>query len=367
LARKYTKRKDPTLQVTRSYETRVPQGIAPENPLDYVWRVSPGRLYFFFDQLSQMLHAGMSIHEALQALRQSAVDRRLSTAAASMVPAISEGGSLSEQLDRYPELFPAHVRGLIKAAENSGQMDIITARIAEDYRAKQKSAWVIALAQLWFSLPLVLIVFVVPLPRIIDLGVSWYLHFILHVSLPVLLGVIALYYLSKIVFNLRSVRPFRDRLLYALPVASLLIRRAAVCRYLLALDSLIGAGVEIQEAMALAAETAGNTVVREQLARAAQKVRDGMPVGQALAQAKAVPLEIRQSLETAERSGNYDQALDGLQDWAQQQQAVSLRFAGIGGYGAVMLLVSVIVAVAVGYAYTSYVQAILNRSDELMP
>jgi len=367
LARKYTKRKDPTLDVSRGYVESAVEGLSPENPLYYVWRVPPGRFSFFFDQLSQMLHAGMSIHEALLALRQGALDRRLSAAAAAMAPAISAGGSFSEQLARYPELFPAHVRGLIKAAEYSGHLDIITAQIAADYRAKQKSAWAILLAQLWFSIPLVLVLFVVPLPRIIDLGVGWYVNFILRISLPILFGCVVLYYLSKMVFNLRSVRAFRDRVLYALPMASLLIRRAATRRYLLALESLVGAGVEIQQAMELAAESAGNAVIEVQLTEAAEKVRNGMPIGQALMHAKAVPVEIRQSLETAERSGNYDQALKGLQEWAEQQQTTTVRFAGIGGYGIVMALVGIIVAVAVGYSYFSYVQAILNRGDEWMP
>ncbi len=367
MARKYTKRKDPTLGVSRARAEPAVDGLAPENPLYPVWRVSPGRFSFFFEQLSEMLHAGMSVHEALLALRQGALDRRLGAAAAAMAPAISEGGSFTDQLARYPELFPAHVRGLVKAAEHSGHLDIITAQIAEDYRAKQKSAWAILLAQLWFSIPLVLVLFVVPLPRIIDLGLGWYVSFILRVSLPILFGCVVLYYLSKIVFNLRSVRAFRDRVLYALPLASLMIRRAAARRYLLALESLIGSGVEVQQAMELAAESAGNAVIEAQLAKAAQQVRDGIPIGQALSHAKALPLEIRQSLETAERSGNYDQALKGLQEWAEQQQATTVRFAGIGGYGIVMLLTAIIVAVAVGYSYFSYIQAILNRADEWMP
>ncbi len=367
MARKYRKPKDPTLDVSRGYVESAVEGLSAENPLYYIWRVSPGRFSFFFDQLSQMLHAGMSVYEALLVLRKGALDRRLGAAAAAMAPAISEGHSFAEQLARYPELFPAHVRGLIKAAEHSGHLDIITAQIAEDYRAKQKSAWAILLAQVWFSIPLVLVLFVVPLPRIIDLGVGWYVNFILHVSLPILFGCVVVYYLSKMVFNLRSLRAFRDRLLYALPLASLLIRRAAVRRYLLALESLVGAGVEIQQAMELAAECAGNAVIQAQLTEAAERVRNGMPIGQALIPAKALPVEIRQSLETAERSGNYDQTLKGLQEWSEQQQTTTARFAGIGVYGIVMALVAIIVAAAVGYSHFSYFHAVLNRADEWMP
>ncbi len=365
MARKFVPQKDPTRRMRAVMPPT--EGVAPEQPLYYLWRVAPSRMGFFFDQLAQLLHAGVNIYEALLELCQRGVDGRLSRAAASMVQPIANGGSFSEQLDRYPELFPAHVRGLVKAGEKSGRLDRITAQIAQDYQERQKRAWVISLVQLWFAIPLVLIFFVVPLPRAIDLGWSWYFGFVLRVSMPVLLGTILLHQLSKVILNLRRLRRLRDRVLYALPVAGLLIRRAATRRYILALEALIGSGVEIQEAMEIAASTAGNVVIEEQLMKAAEKVRGGTPVGPALAGAKALPVELRQSLETAERAGSYDDALAGLGQWARELQARSLKLAGLGGYGIVLLLVSIAVAVAVGYTYISYVESVLRKGDEWMP
>lgn len=365
MARKFVPRKEPAPRMGVAMPPT--EGVAPEQPLYYLWRVSPSRMGFFFDQLAQLLHAGVNIYEALLELCQRGVDGRLSRAAASMVEPISNGASLSEQLDRYPELFPAHVRGLVKAGEISGRLDRIAAQIAEDYQERQKRAWIISLAQLWFAMPLVLVLFVVPLPRAIDLGWSWYFGFVVRVSVPVLFGTILLYQLSKVILNLRRFQRLRDRVLYALPVAGLLTRRAATRRYVLALEALIGSGVEIQEAMEIAASTAGNVVIEEQLLEAAEKVRDGTPIGPALAGAKALPVELRQSLETAERAGNYDGVLDGLGQWARELQARSLKLAGIGGYGIVLLLVSIVVAVAVGYTYKSYMESVLRKADEWMP
>jgi type II secretory pathway component PulF len=368
VARRYVRRKQPTLIVEIEPEQAVTAGtMSRENVMDYVWRASPGRLHFFFERFAQMLAAGMTVHETLQTLSGSSLGRRLSRAAASMVAPIAAGSVLSEQLDRYPELFPSHVRGLVRAGEKSGRLDRICAQIAEEYRARQQRSWGQALVQLWFSIPLVLVLLVAPLPRIIDLGVSWYLGFLLRVSLPAFLGAIFLYYLGKIVFNLRAVRPLRDRVLYGLPAAGAMIRQAAIRRYLLALEALIAAGVEIQEAMQIGAGAAGNAVIEMQLQQAAAKVRAGIPIGAALAGAKAVPTEVRQSLETAERAGSYDQAFVGLQDWARQRQAATTRVAGMAGYGAVLLVVGGIVAAAVGYAFLSYFQAIMDRAEEFMP
>jgi general secretion pathway protein F len=365
LARKFVPRKDSTRRLAAIMPPT--EGVAPEQPLYYLWRVSPSRMGFFFDQLAQLLHAGVNIYEALLELCQRGVDRRLSHAAASMVGPIANGASFADQLERYPELFPAHVRGLVRAGEKSGRLDRIAAQIAEDYQERQKRAWVISLAQLWFTMPLVLILFVVPLPRAIDLGWSWYFGFILRIAVPVLIGTIILYQLSKVILNLRRVRRFRDRLLYALPMAGLLTRRAATRRYVLALEALIGSGVEIQEAMEIAASTAGNLVIEAQLQEAAQKVRDGTPIGPALAGAKALPVELRQSLETAERAGSYDDVLDGLRHWARELQARSLKLAGIGGYGIVLVLVSIVVAFAVAHTYKSYIESVFRKADEWMP
>jgi type II secretory pathway component PulF len=275
--------------------------ISAENPFYALHPVSPGRLALYFDQFSQMLHAGVTMHEALSHLGSRGIDGRLRRATEQMVEPIAQGAPLSEQMARFPELFPPHVRGLMRAGEASGRLDTITAEIAEEYRGQQRRAWVIILTKLWFALPLLLIPFIIPLPKILEFnpdlqaGLDWYFGFLLRVSLPLVAGVIMLYLLLKVVINLRAVRGVRDRLAYATPVAGMLVRQAAMERYLIALEALIGAGVQIQEAMSIAAEAGGNTEVERQMAEIARKVRNGMPVGAALAKARVIPTDVKQS------------------------------------------------------------------------
>ncbi|MFP3905291.1 MAG: type II secretion system F family protein [Armatimonadota bacterium] len=361
MARRFRRRQDPTLNRTR------PGDVEPENPLYYLRRVSPGAKSFFFEQLSEMFDAGVTAYDALETISHQKIDGRVRSAVEKMVPEISEGASLADQMDRFPELFEPQIRGLIRAGEMSGRLAEITAFIAQELREKQKVSWKILLAQIWFTIPLVFIALVVPLPRIIDLGFEWYLNFILRVSIPIVLGLTVVYLIGKIVLNLRAVRPFRDRLMYGLPVAGKLVQQAALRRYLQALDALMASGVEIQEGMTLAAEAAGNAVLEKELKQVADRVRRGQPIGTALTKARSIPAQIRQTLATAERTGNYDRALDELQVWAKHDQSRITQMAAWGGYGVAMLVTAMAVAVAVYFGYKFYVEAIFNRAEEWMP
>lgn len=381
VARKYTKRMDPTAPGTSrtgAVGPGMPPGagrsqigtISAENPLYALHPVSPGRLALYFDQLSQMLHAGVNMHEALSHLSTRGIDGRLRRATEAMTEPVAQGAPLSEQMARFPELFEPHVRGLMRAGEASGRLDTITAEIAQEYHGQQRRAWVIILTKLWFALPLLLIPFIIPLPKILEFnpdlkaGLDWYFNFVLHVSLPAVAGVIVLYLLLKVIFNLRAVRGVRDRIAYSTPVAGMLVRQAAMERYLIALEALIGAGVQIQEAMSIAAEAGGNTEVEHQMAEIATKVRNGMPVGAALAKARVIPPDVKQSLETAERAGSYDRTLDTLRQWTREKRSMTTKVAGIGGYTLLLLISSAIVAVAVGYGYKLYIESMIKGTEK---
>jgi type II secretory pathway component PulF len=361
VARKFTPREDPTVSRTEASD------VEPENPLYALRRVSPGAKSFFFEQLSEMFEAGINTYDALETISRQDIDGRLKSAVTKMLPHISEGAQLSQQMARFPELFDPHIIGLVKAGEEGGRMAQVTQFIAEEQRQKQKSAWKILLAQIWFMIPLVLIGLIVPLPRIIDLGFRWYLNFILTISIPVVVGITGLYLIGKMVLNLRAVRPFRDRLMARMPGSGRLVRAAALRRYLQAMDALMASGVQVQEAMDIAAESAGNAEIEKELKQAAGRVRRGQPMGTALSKAKSIPPQIRQSLSVAERTGNYDRALDEVQRWAEDQQSNTRQIAMYGGYGAALIASAIAVGIAVYLGYKFYVDAIFNRIETWMP
>ena len=99
----------------------------------------------------------------------------------------------------------------------------------------------------------------------------------------------------------------------------------------------------------------------------AKRVRNGQPMGTALAKARSIPPQIRQSLATAERTGNYDRALDEVQSWAEDAQSNTVQVATWGGYGMALVGTAVAVAIAIYFAYKFYVDAIFNRIETWMP
>jgi MSHA biogenesis protein MshG len=81
------------------------------------------------------------------------------------------------------------------------------------------------------------------------------------------------------------------------------------------LSALLRAGVPLHESLALAGETAGNTLVAEETRKAADAIRDGERATSALRPGLAFSPAALWSLRVAEERGDLVESLEGLADY----------------------------------------------------
>src|SRR5690606_34705643 len=82
-------------------------------------------------QLGTMLGSGIPLAEAVRAMIEQADDRRSETIFRELRERINSGGSLADALEEHPNLFSDLYVGMVRAAEATGNVDVVLTRLAD--------------------------------------------------------------------------------------------------------------------------------------------------------------------------------------------------------------------------------------------
>lgn len=336
-----------------------PTAIFPELLFLRPW---PGHLANFYHQLGQLLSAGVTPHEAAETLAQRAPSARLRQVMAEVAPQLAAGASLWESLARYPQLFPPEASGLLRAAEHSGDWPAICRELEDWYTRLYKGLLWILVARVYYAAVLLVAVLVPFFPYFLTRGMGWYLNLLLTRLVPAI-GVAVLSWLVwRAVWALPAARPLRDRLVLLIPIARGYELRAAALRLFRALHSLLRAGLNAGEALAIAADATGNSVLAGRVKDAAEALRRGARVEDVARGLPFLSPQQQAMLATAFQSGRLEDGLARLADQARDQTAMKLWQARLATLGTGIVIVTVIAAIAFIVGWLNLYAAMAERA-----
>ena len=100
-------------------------------------KADPSRLPAITRQLSVLLRAGVPLVEALRALADES-GGQYRTILVDVKEKVVAGAGLARALEDYPEIFPVFYRNMIAAAEETGRLDDVLARMADFLESRQR-------------------------------------------------------------------------------------------------------------------------------------------------------------------------------------------------------------------------------------
>jgi type IV pilus assembly protein PilC len=281
-------------------------------------------------QLATMVTSGLSLIRALGLLVEQANSQPLKSALSQVRADVERGTSLSEALARHPRIFDRLYVSMVHAGEMSGQLDDVLLTVATsiekrvELRAKVRSAMAYPVVMAFVAIAIVVAMMIVVVPTFARL----YGEFHGKLPLPTRIVITASRTLASpwaallvaIAFGaVVAVRKWLstprgrhhfDAMKLRVPIFGPLSRNICLERLAAVLGSLIGAGVGIIEALDLAAENAGNSLVADAVLHARAAVREGRTLGSALAECPVIPPMFIQMVETGEESGAVGELLD---------------------------------------------------------
>lgn len=300
-----------------------------QQSFSFIRRVAPADLALFTRQLATLVRAGLPLEESLLAVSQQTEKPRVQSIILGVRSKVMEGHTLADGLTEFPRVFPEIYRATISAGEQAGHLDNVLERLAvytesrEEMRQKILAAMLypIVLTVMCFIIVSALLVFVVPkvvsvfqaskaqLPLItrILIGTSAFLKS--YGIYLIILAIIAAVLFQRWLRNPDNRRRYH-RLQLRLPLVGKLARGFNTARFTRTFSILSSASVPVLEAMRIAGEVVTNLPMRDAVADAAARVREGGPIGRSLSTSRLFPPMTVHLISSGESSGELDSMLE---------------------------------------------------------
>jgi general secretion pathway protein F len=271
-------------------------------------RVSSADLALFTRQLATLVRAGLPLEESLLAVSQQTEKPRVQSIILGVRSRVMEGHTLANGFAEFPRIFPEIYRSTVSAGEQAGHLDNVLERLADytegrdQLRQKVLGAMLypIVLSVLCFGIVSALLVYVVPqvvsvfeaskakLPLITQLLIltsgflrSWGVYLLIA-------AIVAVVGFRRWLRNPAARRQFHH-LLLRLPMVGRLARGFNTARFTRTFSILSASSVPVLEALRISGEVVTNLPMRDAVADAAARVREGAPIGRSLAASRLFP------------------------------------------------------------------------------
>ncbi len=298
----------------------------------------------FISTLQILLQSGIPAVESLMFMEQEAAKAKIRNMSKTLKTQIMAGSTLADTLARYPQVFGYIFIGLIKAGEESGELEKTLGRI-RDLLSKQAAvkskvigtlmypAFVVVLA---FLITLVMLIFVFPAFKEMfesqEKALPWITQMMINAgdylkefwfTIPMFIAAFITFVV--VVFKWQPARNILDRIVLKIPLLNSLILYSNYSNFLSVLSVSYDAGIPIVDCLHLGVITLTNSVLKGKMGNAIVKVQQGLQVSQALKATGVVPKMLLFMIATGEQSGRLgdmlekgvnflDRTLDGIID-----------------------------------------------------
>ncbi|NTV12447.1 MAG: type II secretion system inner membrane protein GspF [Desulfobulbaceae bacterium] len=299
-------------------------------------------LVLFTRQLATMVRSGSALDKGLQVVANQTEQATMKKVTAALRSRVQEGQSLAAALGDFPAIFPDYFRATVAAGESSGSLDQVLERLADyvEFKQQLQHKVILALAYPVLLTSVALLVVIGLLGYVVPQVVTVFKN--LHQQLPLLTrlliltsdlvrhyGLVILVFTSAavIIFRITLARPGAryqlHRFLLTLPLLGKFLQGLEVARFARTFSILVSSGVPALTGMTIAAEVMTNLALREAVSSAAQKVREGESISQALARTRSFPPLVIHLIASGEAGSDLARMLD--QAATSQEQEISMK------------------------------------------
>jgi len=291
--------------------------------------VTRPELITFCFHLSQLLRAGVNIIEALTDLRDTVDNPGFRQVVAGLIEDIEGGLRLSEALANHPYIFDGVFVALVRAGEQSGQLNEVLDELAENIKWQDEMASQAQRALIYPVIVLVVVVgvifvlmiFLVPqlaitfkslvpkLPRETELLIAlsnifvkwWYLL----IGVPAAAG-FAIFIAAR---SNDAMQQRIDTLSIKLPVVGPIRYKIMLARFSTFFAMLYRSGISVLDCIQICEKIMGNRVMEQALQRVGRSISEGQGISQAFTATKLFPPLVLRMLRVGESTGGLDSAL----------------------------------------------------------
>ena len=335
----------------------------------------------FVSELADLLEAGMTLGQALQALASQGEETSGQRfVCQDLCDRIVRGENFSDACAHHPKTFPPLFSNMLRAGEASGAMVEVLRRLGDHYerddnmRGKIKSALTYPVIVLCFGILAVIgaLVWIIPqfqkvfdsmgaslpLPTLILIGMS---DALIHYGWLMAIGAVgfALWFRKwkKTESGMRKIDGWKLKA----PLIKGIVAAGAYSSLAYTLKTLLTNGVNVLQALKICEETCNNAVIGDALKVARQRVTDGTTISGPLASSGVFPRMMTDMLAVGEQAGDMASSLEHIGKRYQKDMDRNIT----AFTNALEPILIVAIAGAVGFVAIAILMAVFKVSSSL--
>ena len=335
----------------------------------------------FVSELADLLEAGMTLGQALQALANQGDDTSAQKyVCQDLCDRIVRGENFSDACAKHPKTFPPLFSNMLRAGEASGAMVEVLRRLGDHYerddgmRGKIKSALMYPAIVLVFGVLAVIgaLVWIIPqFQKVFDsMGASLPLptqiliflsdaviHYGWLMAALVAVGVVWFRKWKTTESGMRTVDAWKLKA----PLVKGIVACGAYSSLAYTMKTLLSNGVNVLQALKICEETCGNAVIGDALRTARERVTDGATISGPLASAGVFPRMMTDMLAVGEQAGDLPASLEHIGRRYQKDMDRNI----VSFTNALEPILIVAIAGIVGFVAISIIMAVFKVSSSI--
>lgn len=289
----------------------------------YLSKVTLPEKILFSRNLATMIQAGLPISRALQIFYKQTQNPKFRAVLRSLIDDINKGTALSDAMKKFEDIFPPVFISMVHAGEESGglvdALNTVGGQMEKTYTLKKKVKGAMMYPVIVFSVMIgvgvLMMIYVVPglassfkemnveLPPLtkIIIGISDFLQndlILFLLSVGTVVG--SFMWFKRTEVGTRAL----DFAVLRVPVFGKLVREFNSALATRTLSSLISAGVDIVQAIAITKDVVSNVFYKETLIQAGENVQKGVPLSKVFTEHTEIyPVMVGDMMEVGEETG----------------------------------------------------------------
>ncbi|MFI4967258.1 MAG: type II secretion system inner membrane protein GspF [Gammaproteobacteria bacterium] len=330
--------------------------------------ISASDLALVTRQLATLVRSALPVEEALLAASEQSEKPRLKSMLLAVRARVMEGHTLAQGLSQFPHVFPEIFRSTVAAGEHTGHLDGVLERLADYAETRQQLRQKIGLAMLYpvilsvvaLAIVTMLMVYVVPkitavyiqskkaLPVLTEVLI-WISDTLRHDGIYLLILLVMAGFGVSYLFRNPEVQRRWDAQQLRLPLVGRLVRGLNTARFTRTLSILAGSGVPVLDALRISGEVVENIPMREAVAEASVKVREGTSISQALGRSRLFPPITVHLIASGETSGQLSQMLErAAQHQERELEALTAKLVGVFEPVLILVMGAMVMVIVLG-------------------
>ena len=291
-------------------------------------KISPKDKIVFTRQLATLIGAGLPLAQSMHTVLEQTQNKQMQNIIQEIISDIEGGRQLSSAFEKHPEVFDNVYVALVAAGEASGTLDEALKRIASQQEkdaamiGKVRGAMVYPAIVLLVIIAVVVFMLVMVVPQVEGLYSSLHkeLPFMTKVmvsvagflaqfwwALVVLLG-IGLYFFQQYLKTEAGIRT-KDTFKLNVPVFDTMFRKLYMARFTRTGQTLLNSGVAMLDMLRITARAVNNSIIRQGIERASEKVKGGKALSVSLKNEDYILPMVPQMIKIGEQSGKIDEMM----------------------------------------------------------